>query len=109
MEQKISITWTNPSLEDLQTIYEFYANHSPSLADRIVSRIVDRVDLLKQGFLEIGQMEPLLVEHPGKPRYLLEGYHKIIYRIIDSQHVLILTVFDVRQNPARLIERFEEL
>ena len=108
MEQPVSITWTNPSLEDLQSIYDFYAVHSPSLADRIVSRIVDRVDLLKQGFLEIGQVEPLLSEHPGKPRYLLEGYHKIIYRILDPQHVLILMVFDVRKNPDRLTERFEE-
>lgn len=108
MEQQVSITWTNPSLEDLQTIYEFYAVHSPSLADRIVSRVVNRVDLLKQGFLEIGQIEPLLADHPGRPRYLLEGYYKIIYRIVDSQHVLILTVFDVRQDPGRLLERFEE-
>ncbi|GAB3491074.1 hypothetical protein GCM10027341_03610 [Spirosoma knui] len=108
MEQKVSITWTNPSLEDLQNIYDFYAGHSPALADRIVSHIIGRVDLLKQGFLEIGQVEPLLANHPGKPRYLLEGYHKIIYRIIDPTHVLILTVFDVRQDPNRLTERFEE-
>ena len=94
-------------MEDLQDIYDFYAVHSPSLADRIVSRIVDRVDLLKKGFLEIGQMEPLLTEHPGKPRYLLEGYHKIIYRIVDQQHVLILAIFDVRQNPDRLTKRFD--
>ena len=107
MGQEVSITWTNPSLEDLQAIFDFYAIHSTTLADRIVSRIVDRVELLKKGFLEIGQQEPLLVEHPGKPRYLLEGYHKIIYRIVDPQHVLILTVFDVRQDPSRLTERFE--
>ena len=108
MEQQVSITWTNPSLEDLQDIYDFYAVHSSSLADRIMSRIVDRVDLLKKGFLEIGQLEPLLENHPGKPRYLLEGYHKILYRLIDPQHVLILAVFDVRQNPDRLIRRFDE-
>lgn len=107
MEQQVNITWTNPSLEDLQAVFDFYAAHSSTLADRIVSRIVDRVDLLKKGFLEIGQIEPLLAEHPGKPRYLLEGHHKIIYRIIDPQHVLILTVFDVRQDPNRLTERFE--
>ena len=103
----MSITWTNPSLEDLQNIYDFYNVHSSSLADRIVSRIVDRVDLLKKGFLEIGQIESLLATHPGQPRYLLEGYHKIIYRILDPHHVLILTIFDVRQNPDRLTERFE--
>ena len=107
MEQQISITWTNPSLEDLQTIFDFYATHSTTLADRIVSRIIDRVELLKKGFLEIGQVEPLLVDHPGKPRYLIEGYYKIIYRIIDPSHVLILTVFDVRQDPNRLTERFD--
>lgn len=107
MGSQISITWTNPSLEDLQNIYDFYAIHSTTLADRIVGRIIDRVDLLKQGFLEIGQIEPLLEGHPGKPRYLLEGNHKIIYRIVDPQYVLILTVFDVRQDPGRLTERFE--
>ena len=107
MAQQVSITWTNPSVDDLQHIYDFYAAHSTALADRIVSRIVDRVDLLKQGYLEIGQVEPLLADHPGKPRYLIEGYHKVIYRILDDQHVLILTVFDVRQDPGRLIKRFE--
>lgn len=106
MEQQISITWTNPSLEDLQAIFDFYTTHSTTLADRIVSRIVDRVELLKKGFLEIGQVEPLLVDYPGKSRYLIEGYYKIIYRIIDPGHVLILTVFDVRQDPNRLTERF---
>jgi hypothetical protein len=38
----------------------------------------------------MGQIEPLLFDHPGKPRYLLEGYHKIIDRIVDYQHVLYL-------------------
>ena len=108
MEQKISITWTNPALDYLQAIFDFYAPHSTGLADRIVSRIVDRVDLLKQGFLEIGQIEPLLVKQPGKPRYLLEGHHKLIYRITDPTHVLILTIFDVRQDPNRLTGRFED-
>lgn len=107
MASQISITWTNPSVDDLQAIYAFYEGHSPELADRIVSRIVDRVDLLKKGHLEIGQLEPLLSDHPGKPRYLLEGHYKIIYRIVTIQHVLILAVFDARQNPDRLVEQFK--
>lgn len=107
MGPTINITWTNPSLADLQEIFDFYAQHSTKLADRIVDRIVDRVDILKQGFLEIGQLEPILSAHPGRPRYLLEGNHKIIYRIVDENHVLILTVFDVRQDPGRLVTRYE--
>jgi toxin ParE1/3/4 len=91
---------------DLQGIFEFYAQQSTQLAERIVERIVDRVDVLKLGFLEIGQLEPLLVDHPGKPRYLVEGNHKIIYRILNSTDVLILMVFDVRQDPRQLQRRF---
>ena len=106
MEPQISITWANPAVDDLQAIFDFYAQQSTQLADRMVERIIDRVDVLKRGFLEIGQLEPLLDSHPGKPRYLLEGNHKIIYRILDNSHVLILTVFDVRQDPGRLVNRF---
>ena len=107
METQINITWTNPSLQDLQAIFDFYAHQSTQLADRIVERIVDRVDILKDGWLEIGQTEPLLAAHPGKPRYLLEGNHKIIYRVLDGRRVLILCVFDVRQHPDQLLGRFQ--
>ncbi len=102
----LTITWSNTAIDDLQAIREFLLAYSDELANRIIERIIERVDVLKKGFPEIGPLEPLLSDHPGKPRFLVEGNYKIIYRA-DINHVFILAVFDSRQNPERLIERFE--
>ncbi len=101
----MTVLFTNPAVEDLQTIREYLAQYSESLAKRTIERIIDKADLLRNGFPDIGQVEPLLEDHPLKPRYLLEGNYKIIYRY-DPIAAYILMIFDVRQNPSRLTERF---
>ncbi len=101
----MTVIFTNPAVDDLQTIREFLAQYSDAVAERTIERIIDKADSLRNGFSDIGQVEPLLAHHPTTPRYLLEGNYKIIYRY-DSIAAYILMIFDVRQNPTRLTERF---
>ncbi len=40
------IIWTPFALEDLQTIYDYIAQDSPTYASRYVDKLVDRFDIL---------------------------------------------------------------
>jgi hypothetical protein len=62
---------------------------------------MDRVDLLEQGFTQIGQQEPLLKNHHNKYRYLVQDNCKLIYHQIAFE-IVIDMVFDTRQNPKKL-------
>ena len=103
MEKGIKeIIWTNPAKEDLKNIFDYLAEFSEGSAHRVVNRILDRTDmLLKQGFSEMGQREPLLEHKSDVYRYLLEGNYKIIYRAKENR-IIIDTIFDARQNPEKL-------
>ncbi len=98
------IVWTIPAKRDLQSIYDYLAEISETIAYRQVIKILDKTALLETGFDEIGQAEPLL-KHTGKNyRYLVSGNYKIIYRV-DDDALHIITVFDTRQNPNKLSQR----
>ena len=41
-------------------------------------------------------------------RYLVEGNHKIVYKVyLEDSEVLIAAVFDTRQNPTKLKEPYQ--
>ncbi|MCK4765579.1 MAG: type II toxin-antitoxin system RelE/ParE family toxin [Candidatus Aminicenantes bacterium] len=102
MEKSIKKTkWTNPAKKDLRNIFEYLSQFSKNAALRVINKILDKVELLEEGFTEIGQQEPLLEHKPDVYRYLVEGNYKIIYRV-KGRRVIIATVFDVRQNPDKL-------
>lgn len=105
MEKNIKeIVWTKPAKNDLQDIYDYIAEFSEEAAFRVITKIVDKVEFLKDGFTEIGQREPLLSHKPDVYRYLVEGNYKIIYKV-RGDRVIIDTVFDVRQNPKKMNEK----
>ena len=61
MEKKIKkIIWTIPAKKDLQKIYDFISEVSEPIAFKLINRIINKTDLLEQGFAKIGQREPLL-------------------------------------------------
>lgn len=102
MEKKIKkVVWTEPAREDLQTIYDYYAEISPLIAERQVIRIVDATDLLETGFEKMGQKEPLLKDYKYEYRYIVKDNYKIIYRVL-SNEIVIDMVFDTRQNPEKM-------
>ncbi|MCP4150853.1 MAG: type II toxin-antitoxin system RelE/ParE family toxin [bacterium] len=102
MENNITeIVWTYPAKKELRDIYDYLSEFSEEAAFRIVNKIMDRTDVLKNGYTEIGLKELLLENKADDYRYLLEGNYKIIYRI-KSDKIIIDTVFDARQNPQKL-------
>jgi len=98
---KLEILWAKPAKEDLQNIHDFLAEVSSLAAFNVITRIIDKVEILKSGLTQIGQVEELLKEREFEYRYLVEGNYKIIYRSFE-QGVVILAVFDARQNPEKL-------
>jgi plasmid stabilization system protein ParE len=99
-----NIVWTKFALASLEFIYTYYKlKTSKNIADKIVNNILNTVEDLKL-FPEIGVEEELLKGLKFKYRYLLSDKNKIIYTLKDES-VIITDVFDVRQNPKKLVRR----
>lgn len=102
---ELEIFWTQLAENKLQDIFHYY-KHKVSLktAHKIVSEIINKtIDLDKN--TEIGQIEEFLIERPQKFRYLISSNYKIIYYInMEAERILIVNVFDTRQNPIKLNE-----
>src|SRR5437667_10850 len=71
------IRWTEPARDDLRAIHKYIARDSEIYAQRMVDRILRRVEMLET-FPEIGGQ----VEELGRKdiRELIEGNYRIIYR-----------------------------
>lgn len=89
-----------PGKEKLADIFEFLAEVSEIVAEKITNGILEKSKTLGQ-FAEIGQIEPLLKSRKNGYRYLVEGNYKIIYNRQEG-NVIIHLVFDTRQNPKKL-------
>jgi plasmid stabilization system protein ParE len=51
----------------------------------------------------MGQIEFLLQHRPQQFRYLVSGNYKVIYYVNEeTQKIIIVNVFDARQNPDKL-------
>jgi len=98
--EDLRVIWSARSLKDLDSAYDLLAEHSRQAANLIVETILERVAQIEK-FPESGPLEPSLIHRKNEHRYLLSGHHKIIYRI-EKQTVLIIRVFDTRQNPNKL-------
>jgi plasmid stabilization system protein ParE len=50
-----------------------------------------------------GSLEPALADEEGEYRFvLLNDRFKMIYRIVDEEHIRILTFWDMKQNPENM-------
>ncbi len=89
--------WTNIALDDLRAIYDYVAQDSPKYADRLIDKIVEKVDVLKQ-HPRIGRKVP---EFDNELiRELIEGSYRIIYRIDSEEEIGIARV----HHAARLLK-----
>lgn len=103
------IVWTRPAERDLKAIFDFLVDKLAWEDDKALEHldtIFDKVETLSANYPGIGQIEPLLEDHEKEYRYLIEGNYKVIYSF-DPKHFYINMVFDTRQNPNKLEERFE--
>ncbi|MCC8199010.1 MAG: type II toxin-antitoxin system RelE/ParE family toxin [Tannerellaceae bacterium] len=90
------------ALTEIKTIYNYYSLYNEKYAIKICSTIFDYISLLS-AFPQMGNIEPLLIENPRKYRCLTVSKCKckIIYKIEDTI-IWIATVWDCRQDPAKL-------
>ncbi len=82
-DRNIEVKWTPFAFQQLDDIFDhiFFKEKSLDLAQKIVDRIFNRTDQLKE-FPESGSPEPLLNKIGQDSRYLLEASHKIIYEYL---------------------------
>ena len=98
---EIKIFWSEVAENQIRDIFDYYSFvANPKVADKIVDKILIRVELLRSNS-KIGKIEELLEHYPQKFRYIIEGNYKIIY-FIDKNVIIISSVFDCRQSPEKL-------
>lgn len=103
--KKLKIYWTTFSLKCLDEIQGYIKKKTASetIANKLVSKLISRVEQLKD-FPESGQQESLLKHLNQNSRYLVEGNYKIIYQF-DGTNVIVTDVFHVKQNPSKIVKR----
>ena len=92
----MEVIWSKRVVENLRIIWKFYKKHSLIGANKIVQGIKTKGDSLSPYILH--QTEENL--QPNQYRAIYK-YFKIIYMIKNNQ-VLILQIFDARQDPDKL-------
>jgi len=101
----MEIRWTKTADQSLDTIFSFYKELSERAANRIILDIFTETKYLAI-FPQMAPIEPLLSEKNEIFRALLvKNLFKIIYYIDEiADEVVIVTVWDCRQNPEKLTD-----
>ena len=90
------IIWSNRAKVNLRRIWNFYAEKSINSADNMISGIINTAEQLQVNIL-YQREDTLLTEH----RRVIFKHFKIIYKVYND-NILILQIFDSRQNPNKL-------
>jgi len=85
----VEVTWTPFALDDLQSIYDYIAQDSPTYASRYIDKLVDRVDILIE-HPEAGRIVPEFEDE--SIRELIEGSYRIIYKIKSIDEIGMLRI-----------------
>lgn len=99
----MEITWSDTAKFQLKEIYDYYREVAGvKVAKSIKNKLIKKPQILtKQP--DIGQLEDNTAVKGREFRYLVEGHHKIVYKVYSDQTtILIAAVFDTRQNPSSL-------
>ncbi len=84
------IRWTEEAFHWLHDIYEYIASDNPDAAQKVVSGIYQKVQMLKK-FPLIGHK--YREENDGEIRILLYGHYRIAYLIKSASTIDILGIF----------------
>jgi len=97
----VKVIWTDFALSQLEDIYDYFKTEAgQSIAKRIVKDLIKETLVLERNPF-LGVQEPHLIDRPFEYRYLVKKNYKIIYRYNDSV-IRVVSVFDSRQNPAKI-------
>ena len=96
----MTVKWYIEAAVDLDKIYNYYVIKNPRAAAMLYNMILDDVEILKtQPY--IAAVEQMLIGCPECYRSLVIGNYKVVYFIKDDL-VLVVQIFDCRQNPIKL-------
>jgi|SRR5690554_6188435 len=99
--ESLRVIWSVWAMSDLKIIYDWILEKSLSkeTAIRIRTKIIDRLSEIN--FPEQYQTDEIL----GFPyRRMFVGNYKIVYRPEKENTILIIRIFDTRQNPLKIQE-----
>jgi plasmid stabilization system protein ParE len=95
MEKKeITILWSKRASKSLASIFNYYFSLSKQSAERIRKDILKTVSTLR--FVEQYQVDELNPDY----RRMIVRHYKIVYKV-KKQSILILNIFDTRQDPSK--------
>lgn len=92
------VIWSNPAIEDLHQLHEFYSHFSEGYAGQLIDQLIARADILVN-FPQSGRMAPQFKD--GCTRELVSGNYSLIYRIQSVDTVIISRI----QNNAKPLTR----
>jgi len=97
MENSKKLIWSYSAKRDLQNIYDYYAQFSITTANNLIDKIIESSSVLEvSGNENIGQVD----EFNNSFRRIISGNYKIFYKNY-SEYILIVRVFDSRQDPVK--------
>jgi addiction module RelE/StbE family toxin len=90
----VEVNWTDQALQDIDNIAEFISKDSFKYAKIQAHLFFDRVEVLYRQ-PELGSIVPEI--HKKKIRELIVGNYRIVYRIVSSKKIDILTIHHSRR------------
>ena len=91
----VKLIWTDQAINDLAGIGDYISENSEKYAKLTVKKLFERTEILKT-FPQTGRIVP--EKNNENVRELIEGNYRIIYEIIRTDHINILTVYHSARN-----------
>lgn len=86
----VKLIWTDQAINDLGDIGDYIAENSEKFAKLTVKKLFERPDVLKN-FPKAGRVVP--EKNDENIRELIEGNYRIIYEVVSTDQINILTVY----------------
>ena len=90
----VEVKFTDQALKNLEEIAIYISRESSFYASLQLQKIYDRTDKLEK-FPLIGRIVPEL--NVKSIREIIEGYYRIIYRVVNKDEIHILTIHHSRK------------
>lgn len=86
----VKLIWTDQAINDLGYIGDYIAENSEKYAKLTVKKLFERPEILKT-FPQAGRIVP--DNNDENVRELIEGNYRIIYEVVSTDQINILTVY----------------
>lgn len=96
----ITVVWSQHAIDMADIIFQ---EAKCLFGEKAYQRIIDRIDYLQKRLSQmprIGSYEEALKDEEGEYRFLtINERFKLVYEVVDETNVLIIAVWDFKQNP----------